>query len=189
MLEWRSLRFIDHAPISVWIASSVIAATVLVVLEKREWLNFKNRRYFPVSLTLLMLIWFGITGYAYYFDNLPSNPGISSVASAIQSQLEATQKERDAARQERDAAVRALRPPANSDAPTPIPPSAAPAPQDDPRDYPPLTRERRLALVTELADAKDSLGVVSVYRAGAQNDAFNYRQQLLTLFDRAGVPV
>jgi hypothetical protein len=40
-----------------------------------------------------------------------------------------------------------------------------------------------------LANAKDSLGVVSVYRAGAQNDAFNYRQQLLTLFDRAGVPV
>ena len=72
MLEWGSLRFIDHAPISVWIASSAIAAMVLVVLEKREWLNFKNRRYFPVSLTLLMLMWLGITGYAYYFDNLPS---------------------------------------------------------------------------------------------------------------------
>lgn len=37
MLEWGSLRFIDHAPVSVWIASSVVAALVLVVLEKREW--------------------------------------------------------------------------------------------------------------------------------------------------------
>jgi hypothetical protein len=68
MLEWGSLRFIDHAPISVWISSSAIAGLVLVVLEKREWLNFKNRRYFPVSITILMLIWFGIVGVAYYVD-------------------------------------------------------------------------------------------------------------------------
>ena len=83
MIEWGSLRFIDHAPVSVWIASSAVALLVLGVIEKRDWLNFKNRKYFPIFLTTLMLIWSGIIGYAYFFDNFPSNPGTSSVASAV----------------------------------------------------------------------------------------------------------
>jgi hypothetical protein len=192
MIEWGSLRFIDHAPVSVWIASSAVALLVLGVIEKRDWLNFKNRRYFPVSLMTLMSIWVGIIGYAYYFDNLPSNPGSSSVASALHSQLEATQKERDAARQERDAALRTLQPPLQpqSGTPAPAPPApSGPVAVDDPNEYPPLTRERQRALVNELVQAKDVLGTVPVHRAAAQNEAFNYRIGLLQLFDRAGVPV
>jgi hypothetical protein len=190
MIEWGSLRFIDHAPISVWIASSAVALLVLGVIEKRDWLNFKNKRYFPTSLTILMLIWLGIIGYAYLFDNLPSNPGSSAVASALQSQLDATQKERDAARQERDAAMRSMRPPAQSQSSAPSPaPATTPVPADDPNEYPPLTRERQRALVNELVQAKDLLGTVPIHRAAAQNEAFNYRTGLLQLFDRAGVPV
>jgi hypothetical protein len=78
MLEWGSLRFIDHAPVSVWISSSTIAGLVLVVLERREWLNFKNRRYFPVSLSVLMTLWIGIVGFAYYLDT-PSQAAVAKV--------------------------------------------------------------------------------------------------------------
>ncbi len=60
MIEWGSLRFIDHAPVGVWIASGVVAVLVLGVLEKRDWLNFKNKRYFPASLSILMIILVGI---------------------------------------------------------------------------------------------------------------------------------
>ena len=88
MLEWGSLRFIDHAPVSVWIASSVIAAFVLVVLEKRDWLNFKDKRYFPISLLSLLALWICITLYGYYFDNKQE---------PIQSQLESAIRQRDAA--------------------------------------------------------------------------------------------
>ena len=191
MLEWGSLSFIDHAPVSVWIASSVIAALVLIVLERKDWLDFKSRRYYPVSLAALLVIWVGITAYAYFFDNLPRNPGSSAVASALQSQLEATQKERDAARQERNAALRALQPQAaQPGAPVLAPPTpSGPVTAEDPNEYPPLTRERQRALVNELVQSKDILGTVPIYRAAAHNEAYNYRTGLLQLFDRAGVPV
>jgi len=96
MLEWGSLRFIDHAPISVWVSSALIAGLVLVVLEKREWLNFKNRRYFPISLSVLMTIWIGIVGFAYYLDT-PSQAS-ANVAKVT----------KDNADDDRDAVVRHL---------------------------------------------------------------------------------
>ena len=185
MLEWSSLKFIDKAPTSVWIASSIIAAIAWVIFENQNWLNFKNRRYFPVSMTLLFLIWICITAYGYYTIDTPT-----AVASNLQSQLTSVTKERDAARQERDAATRALQghnaaqTPQTSQSPTP----QAPQPPDDPNAYPPLTRERERALVSELTNAKDILGTVPIFRAGAHNEAYAYRIHMLELFDRAGVP-
>jgi hypothetical protein len=182
MLEWGSLRFIDHAPVSVWIASSIIAAFVLVVLERQDWLNFKSRRYFPVSLASLLVIWAGIVGYAYYFDNVPG-----PVVSNLQSQLISVAKDRDAARQERDAAVRVLQgrnAPAAPNAP-PASASQTSQPPDDPNEYPPLTRARERALVEELSGAKDILGIVPMFAAGAHNEARGYLSNfLLTATDR-----
>jgi hypothetical protein len=67
MLEWSSLRFIDHAPLSVWIITSVMALLILAVYESREWLNFKNPRYFPVSLIVLIFLWVGSVAFAYAY--------------------------------------------------------------------------------------------------------------------------
>jgi hypothetical protein len=115
MLEWGSLRFIDHAPISVWISSSAIAGLVLVVLERREWLNFKNRRYFSVSLSVLMTIWIGIVGFAYYLDT-PSQAAIAKVTKenaeddrdTVVRHLVTALSERDIARRDLAAAKRDL---------------------------------------------------------------------------------
>jgi hypothetical protein len=115
MLEWGSLRFIDHAPISVWISSSAIAGLVLVVLERREWLNFKNRRYFSVSLSVLMTIWIGIVGFAYYLDT-PSQAAVAKVTKdnaeddrdTVVRHLVTALSERDIARRDLAAAKRDL---------------------------------------------------------------------------------
>jgi hypothetical protein len=182
MLEWSSLKFIDKAPTSVWIASSVIAAIAWVIFENQNWLNFKNRRYFPVSMTLLFVTWVCITAYGYYTIDTPN-----AVASNLQSQLSAMTKERDAARQERDAAVRIKqegRAAQSAQAPTPQSP---PAPED-PNQYPELNRARERALVDELANARDVLGVVQILSADGHNDAANYRNSLMVLFNRAIIP-
>jgi hypothetical protein len=105
MIEWGSLRFIDHAPISVWIASSVVALLVLAVIEQRNWLNFKNRRYFPISLSVLMATWLSIVGFAYYLEVATAHP-IDPVVANLQSQLATARRDRDLAVLERDAARR-----------------------------------------------------------------------------------
>jgi hypothetical protein len=184
MLEWGSLRFIDQAPASVWIASSVIAAVAWVILENRDWLNFKNRKYFPVSMTVLFLIWAGITAYGYYSEGAPN-----AVASNLQSQLTEVTKQRDAVRQERDAALRSLQSGAGTSMQPPArqPSGQVAPPADDPNLYPPLIRERQRALVDELVAAKDILGPVPLIAAGAQNEARAYRNALMPLFDRAQI--
>jgi len=65
MPDWVSLRFIDHAPTSVWIITGVTAVLVLAVLESQNWLNFKGRWYFSVSLRTLLIIWVGSVALAY----------------------------------------------------------------------------------------------------------------------------
>jgi hypothetical protein len=105
MIEWGSLRWIDHAPASVWIASAAVALLVLGVIEKRDWLHFKNRRYFPTSLAVLMGIWASIVGFAYYLEissDYPVNPATPN----LQAQLASARRERDIAIIERDAANR-----------------------------------------------------------------------------------
>ncbi len=185
MLEWGSLKFIDKAPTSVWIASGVIAVIAYVIFENQNWLNFKNRKYFPVSMTLLIVIWAGITAYGYYTIDTPN-----AVAANLQSQLTAMTRERDAARQERDAAVRVQsRGTVNSPTRAATPSGGQPPqPPDDPNAYPPLTLARERALVDELVTAKDVLGPVPLIAAGAHNEARAYRNALMPLFDRAQVP-
>ena len=118
MIEWGSLRWIDHAPVAIWIGSTFIAICVLTVLANREWLNFKNRRYFPVSLTVLMLIWAAIVGLAYYLD-AHSPQQIDPAVANLQSQVATARRERDVAIIERDAAKRAL-----ENTGKPLPPAA-----------------------------------------------------------------
>jgi hypothetical protein len=103
MLEWGSLRFIDHAPTVVWIASFFIAALVLVIFERKEWLDFKNRKYLRISLAILLLTWIGISAYGYFgFNERPINPAVAK----LQQQLATALRDRDAAIVERDNARR-----------------------------------------------------------------------------------
>lgn len=116
MIEWGSLRWIDHAPIGVWISSSLVALLVLGVIERREWLNFKNKRFFPISLSGLLIAWAGIVAFAYYYDAVSDHPANPAVVS-LQSQLATALRARDAAVVERDNARRAnnvTAPPASS---------------------------------------------------------------------------
>jgi hypothetical protein len=46
MIEWGSLRWIDHAPVAIWIGSTAIAVCVLAVIANRDWLNFKTEDIF-----------------------------------------------------------------------------------------------------------------------------------------------
>ena len=65
MLEWVSLRFVDNAPVIVWIATGVFSLAVLAVLQSKDWLDFKGRRYFTSSLIALLGAWAGIVAYGY----------------------------------------------------------------------------------------------------------------------------
>ena len=128
MIEWGSLRWIDHAPVAIWIGSTAIAVCVLAVIANRDWLNFKDRRYFPVSLLALMTIWIGIVGLAYYIDYTTGHPLDPAVA-GLQSQLASALRERDIAALERDAARREI---GNAVAPgAPIPPPSPAKTMDD----------------------------------------------------------
>jgi hypothetical protein len=120
MIEWGSLRFVDHAPVSVWIASSAVALLVLGVIEKRDWLKFKNPRYFPVSLSILMVIWAAIVAFAYYLDAI-SPHFVDPTVSNLQSDLAKARRDRDLAILQRDDALRA-----KGDTPSPAPPAPPP---------------------------------------------------------------
>jgi hypothetical protein len=106
LIEWGPLRWIDHAPVAVWIGSVVVAVSVLAVLERQDWLNFKNRRYFPLALTSLITVWLVIIGVAYYLQF--STPNMEEpIVTDLRSQLASTKREGDIAIIERDAARRA----------------------------------------------------------------------------------
>ncbi len=123
MLDWGSLRWIDHAPVAVWIGSTAIAVCVLAVIANRDWLNFKNKRYFPISLSVLMAIWAGIVGFAYYLD-FTSDHLVDPAISKLQAQVASANRERDAAILERDNARRANNTAGSS--PIPSQPAAQP---------------------------------------------------------------
>jgi hypothetical protein len=89
MLEWSSLRFVDHAPIAVWIITSIIALLVLAVLESKDWLRFKGGWYFSVSVATLLVIWIvGVgTTYAVYGFTSDTSTTSSAGAAVLQTQL------------------------------------------------------------------------------------------------------
>jgi hypothetical protein len=103
MVDWGTMRWMDHAPDWAWIASTIIAVCVLAVVQNREWLNFRGRRYFPFILTCLMLAWVGVVGVAYYEVKNSPEP-IDPAVAQIQLQLATALRQRDAAIVERDAA-------------------------------------------------------------------------------------
>jgi hypothetical protein len=75
MVEWGTLRWIDHAPTLVWLANTAIGLCVLIVVALKDWLSFKGRRYLPISLSILLVAWVGIVGFGYYLDaqSVPAN--------------------------------------------------------------------------------------------------------------------
>jgi hypothetical protein len=81
MFDWCTLRFIDHAPASVWIITAIFALLILAVLESRDWLNFKGKNYFIISLVSLVLLWLGLVVFAYVrFGIDPAVPAAVGVA-------------------------------------------------------------------------------------------------------------
>jgi hypothetical protein len=65
-IQWAGLSFIENAPIAVRIATFVIAAFILAVIQSREWLKFKGRYLFPTLLTVLVLLYLAICTYAFF---------------------------------------------------------------------------------------------------------------------------
>jgi hypothetical protein len=88
MIEWGTLRWVEHAPEWAWVASTLIAVAVLAVLENREWLNFRGRRYFSFSLIVLMFSWAGVVGAAYY-QSKDSPQAIEPKVAELQPQIAA----------------------------------------------------------------------------------------------------
>ncbi|WP_298252321.1 hypothetical protein [Bradyrhizobium sp.] len=119
MVEWGTLRWMDHAPPLAWISTTAIGLCILIIVAFKDWLDFKNRRYFPVSLAILMIIWAGIVGFAYYWEDISSHEVDPAIAK-LQSQLATAQRDRDLAILERDDARRANGIPIS---PPPQPPS------------------------------------------------------------------
>jgi hypothetical protein len=66
MLDWVTLRFIEHAPVLVWIITFIISLAVLAVLQSKDWLDFKGRSYFTLSISGLLAAWLITIGYAYW---------------------------------------------------------------------------------------------------------------------------
>jgi hypothetical protein len=64
MLDWVTLRFIEHAPDAAWIITGVISVAILAVLQSREWLDFRGRWYFSSFIGFLLVSWIGVIGYA-----------------------------------------------------------------------------------------------------------------------------
>jgi predicted outer membrane lipoprotein len=75
MLDWVTLRFIDHAPVLVWIVTFIISIAVLAVLQSKDWLDFKGRWYFTWSIGSLLAAWFITIGYAYWAYHDSSEKG------------------------------------------------------------------------------------------------------------------
>jgi hypothetical protein len=81
MLDWVSLRFIENAPPSVYVASAIIALLILAIVESRDWLNFKGRWYFTISLITLSLVYGVIIAFAYVLQ--PGKPQAELIKNPI----------------------------------------------------------------------------------------------------------
>jgi hypothetical protein len=116
LVEWGTLRWMDHAPTSVWLCTTAIGICILVVVAMKGWLDFKNPRYFSISLAVLLVTWVTFVGAAYYWE-ASSVREIDPAVTNLQSQLATARRERDVAVLEREAARRD----AGNTNPTPTP--------------------------------------------------------------------
>jgi hypothetical protein len=103
-IEWTTLGFIENAPVIVRLATFIIAAFVLAVLQSREWLKFKGRYLFAGLLAGFVLLYLAICAYAFFYLQEPSSP--SAAVTDLQTKLAAALRERDIAISQRDAARR-----------------------------------------------------------------------------------
>jgi hypothetical protein len=88
MLEWLSLRFVEGAPIGVCVATGVFAVAVLAVLQTKDWLDFKGRWYFTISLTGLLAAWIAVSAYGFLAyppqdKIIPTFPTADEIGAAI----------------------------------------------------------------------------------------------------------
>jgi hypothetical protein len=65
-LEWTTLDFIEKAPLVVRVSTFVVSCLVLAVIETREWLNFKWRHNFVVSMATLLALYLAVVVLAYW---------------------------------------------------------------------------------------------------------------------------
>jgi hypothetical protein len=65
-IEWTTLDFIEHAPLLVRFSTFVVSCLSLGVIELRDWLNFKLRRGFAISLAAVLVLYVAIVGLAYW---------------------------------------------------------------------------------------------------------------------------
>jgi hypothetical protein len=70
-VEWTTLDYIEEAPVSVRVATFVIALAILAVIQRKEWLDFKGRYYFRGFLAALIAVYCGIVGFAYFHSWVP----------------------------------------------------------------------------------------------------------------------
>jgi hypothetical protein len=103
-IEWTTLGFIENAHVIVRLATFVIAAFVLAVLESRGWLEFRGRYLFVGLLSGLVLLYAAICGYAFFYLREPSTP--SARETELETKLAAALREVDIANLQRDAAKR-----------------------------------------------------------------------------------
>jgi hypothetical protein len=88
MLEWFSLRFVDSAPVAVWLATGVFAAAVLAVLQTKDWLDFNGRWYFTGAILLVLVGWIAVSAFGYWKyppqeKPIPTFPTAEQIAEAI----------------------------------------------------------------------------------------------------------
>jgi hypothetical protein len=120
-MEWTTLNFIENVPIIVRIATFVISAFVLAVLECRDWLNFKRRHLFAYLISGLVVIYLTICGYAFIYLQEPPAP--NPAVTELETNLAAAMRARDIAISERDAARREHGQVSPSPSIPPLPPS------------------------------------------------------------------
>jgi hypothetical protein len=87
MIEWESLKYVDRTPFYVDASTVVLAMLILAVLESKDWLDFKSKKYFPFSLCALIIAWFAINIYAYLalqYSAVSSTPMSSSRTQYLQ---------------------------------------------------------------------------------------------------------
>ncbi len=90
-IEWTSLKYIEDAPAFVVIATFVISAFVLAVLQYRDWLNFKHGGLFFVSISGLFITYVSIclSAYLYLREPPPPNPAVQELQSKLAEALRA----------------------------------------------------------------------------------------------------
>ena len=66
MLDWVTLRFVENAPLVVWVITGVISLAILAVLQAKDWLDFKGKWYFTSFIGVLLVAWAATVGYAFW---------------------------------------------------------------------------------------------------------------------------